>query len=140
MIIPLRGNDNRASANDNFRFAENKGEFPPWWRKFSFLLLKRLSLTLCYNFVFGSQQTSSYRHRAARGTTRAARDPSSPRGLRALLRMTSVGGNFLFLSKIFERSEKINLSFCRRQIIIPPKVDYHSAKGGFSFAQRAIKD
>jgi hypothetical protein len=42
--------------------------------------------------------------------------------------------------KIFERSKKINLSFCRRQIIIPPKVDYHSAKGGFSFAQRAIKD
>jgi hypothetical protein len=50
------------------------------------------------------------------------------------------GGNFLFLSKIFEQSEKINLSFCRRQIIIPPKVDYHSAEGGFSFALRAIKD
>ena len=108
MIIPLRGNDNRASANDNFRFAENEGEFPPR-RKFSFLLLKRLSLTLCYNFVFGSQQTSSYRHRAARGTTRAARDPSSPRGLRALLRMTSMGGNFPFLFLRF-----LDLILCER--------------------------
>jgi hypothetical protein len=40
---------------------------------------------------------------------------------------------YLKKTKIFERSEKINLSFCRRQIIILAKRDYHSAEGGLSF-------
>ena len=55
----------------------------------SYSALKQSNRVLCRYLYDYSQQTSLYRHRAARGTTRSARDPSAADGLRTLLRMTS---------------------------------------------------